>query len=112
MAGMKEVTNVWKNLREVDLRPIREAALKPIKIALVGAPGSGRHTLAGQMRIDPSRPQMQSQTPLMIGDLKDLDWIEGADLIVLVIEATSKNTSREQELARGWVDSGKKFWYS
>jgi uncharacterized protein (DUF697 family) len=108
MAGMKEVTNVWKNLREVDLRPIREAALKPIKIALVGAPGSGRHTLAGEMRIDPSRPQMQSQTPLMIGDLKDPDWIENADLIVLVIDATSKNTSREQELARGWVDSGRK----
>ena len=108
MPGLKEVSNVWKNLREVDLRPIREAALKPVKIALVGAAGAGRHTLAGQMRIDPARPQMQTQTPLMIGDLKDPNWISGADLIILVIEATSKNTSREQSLAREWIDSGKK----
>jgi uncharacterized protein (DUF697 family) len=107
MPVYKEVTNVWKNLREVDLRPIREAALQPVKIALVGAAGSGRHTLAGQMRIDPSHPQMQTQTPLMIGDLKDPDWISDADLIVLVIDASSKNTSREQALAREWVDSGK-----
>ncbi len=108
MPGLKEVSNVWKNLREVDLRPIREAALRPVKIALVGAVGSGRHTLASQMRIDPSHPQMQSQTPLMIGELKDPDWTSGADLIILVIDATSKNTSREQALARGWIDSGKK----
>jgi uncharacterized protein (DUF697 family) len=108
MPGIKEVSNVWKNLREVDLRPIREAALKPVKIALVGKVGSGRHTLAGQMRIDPSHPKMQSQTPLMIGDLQDTAWISGADLIILMIDATSRNTAREQELARGWVDSGKR----
>jgi uncharacterized protein (DUF697 family) len=108
MPGLKEVSNVWKNLREVDLRPIRDAALQPVKIALVGAIGSGRHTLAGQMRIDPSRPQMQTQTPLMIGDLKETEWVSGTDLIILIIDATSKNTTREQALARGWVDSGKR----
>jgi uncharacterized protein (DUF697 family) len=108
MASVKDVTNVWKNIREVDLRPIREAALQPLNLALVGAPGSGRHTLAAQMRSDPSRPSMQTQTPLVIADLDGPERAAAADLIILVIDATSKDTSREQDLVHAWVDAGKR----
>ncbi len=39
MSGINEIANVWKNLKEVDLRPLREAALRPVKLAIVGKPG-------------------------------------------------------------------------
>jgi uncharacterized protein (DUF697 family) len=108
MPSLKDVTNVWKNIREVDLRPLREAATQPVKIAIVGAPGSGRHTLAGQMRIDPSRPAMQTQTPLLIADLDGSARAAGADLVILMIDVTSPDSSREQALAHTWVDSGRR----
>ena len=57
MSGINEITNVWKNLKEVDLRPLREAALSPVRLAIVGRPGVGRHTLANQIRQDPQRPE-------------------------------------------------------
>ena len=53
MSGINEIANVWKNLKEVDLRPLREAALRPVRLAIVGKPGVGRHTLADQIRQDP-----------------------------------------------------------
>jgi uncharacterized protein (DUF697 family) len=107
MASIKDVTNVWKNIREVDLRPLRDAALQPLRVAIVGAPGSGRHTLAMQMRIDPSRPVMQTQTPLVILELGETERTTEADLTILVVDATSNNTSQELALARAWVDSGR-----
>jgi len=107
MANIKDVNNVWKNIREVDLRPIREAAQRPFSVAIVGAPGSGRHTLAGQMRIDPSRPVMQTQTPLVIADLDQAERAEAADLAILVIDAPSRDTRKEQALLRAWSDAGR-----
>jgi hypothetical protein len=53
MSGINEIANVWKNLKEVDLRPLREAALSPVKLAIVGQPGGGCHNLADQIRQDP-----------------------------------------------------------
>ena len=108
MAGIKDVSNVWKNIREVDLRPIREAALQPLHLAIVGAPGSGRHTLAGQMRIDPSRPAMQTHSQLGIADLDGAAQAGMANLIILVVDLTSTDTSRELALARAWVAAGQR----
>ncbi len=46
MAGLKDIASVWNNIKEIDLKPIRDAATLPLHIVLVGAAGSGRHTLA------------------------------------------------------------------
>jgi hypothetical protein len=46
MPAIAQLTAVWKNLKEFELEPIRKEALRPLKIALVGAQGSGRHRLA------------------------------------------------------------------
>jgi len=53
MSGINEIANVWINPKEVDLRPLREAALSPVKLAILGQPEVGRHTLADQIRQDP-----------------------------------------------------------
>jgi uncharacterized protein (DUF697 family) len=108
MPGIKDLLNVWKNLKEVDLHPFQEAALRPVRLGIVGRPGVGRHTLADQLRQDPQRPESKTQTAVLISDLTTLDWVNEAELIILVLDATSTDFSQEQALAKKWVDAGKK----
>jgi len=105
--GIKDLSNVWKNLKEVDLRPIQEQALRPVKLAIVGQPGVGRHTLADQMRRDPQRPGIMTQTILSISDLNAEDWVKQAELIILMLDATANDFRQEQALARKWGEAGK-----
>lgn len=108
VAGIKDLANVWKNLKEVDLRPIQEEALRQVKLVIVGRPGVGRHTLADQMRRDPHRPESQTQTILVISDLKSEDWVSAAELILLVLDSASNDFDQEGLLAKKWADAGKK----
>jgi uncharacterized protein (DUF697 family) len=108
MAGWKELANVWKNVREVDLRPIREEALREVRLALVGEEGSGRRTLAEQLRRDPNRPNTRVHTPVNILGLDPAAEIVDADLIIIVVRAASKDLQRHQVLARQWTSAGKK----
>ncbi len=109
MSGITEIANVWKNLKEVDLRPLREAALSPVKLVIVGRPGVGRHTLANQIRQDPQRPECTTQTAVVISELNSVDWVSSAELIILVLDATSTDFSLEHALAKKWFDAGKKI---
>jgi uncharacterized protein (DUF697 family) len=108
MAGITDVSNIWKNVRELDLRPIRESAEQGVEIVLAGAPGSGRHTLANQMRKDPARPEMETQSPVMISGLVGMEQVAQADLVILVLDMTAEDDPREQELARSLANAGKK----
>jgi uncharacterized protein (DUF697 family) len=100
MAGIKDVSNIWKNIREVDLRPIRESALRNLKIAVVGRTGSGRHTLASQMRIDPSRPDFPAPTPIKILEPSEIGAVAGANLIILVLDATQEDFAEEEKVTQ------------
>ena len=108
MPGIKDLVNIWKNLKEVDLRPYREEALTPVKIAIVGRTGVGRHTLADQLRRDPQRLASETQTAMLISDLNSEDWVNAAELIILMLDASSSDFSLEQELAKKWASAGKK----
>jgi uncharacterized protein (DUF697 family) len=96
MAGIKDVSNIWKNIREVDLRPIRDSALKSLRIAIIGRTASGRHTLASQMRIDPAHPDYPAPTPIKIFDINEVASVAGANLIILVVDAVQKDFSDEE----------------
>jgi uncharacterized protein (DUF697 family) len=110
MPGIKELTNIWENIREVDLRPIRDEAAREVKILLVGGQGSGRETLAENMRQDPARPSMRTTTPIPILSLEvDPQIVEGADLIVMMIAAAGiDRLERQHTLVREWTRAGKK----
>jgi len=108
MPGLKDLSLIWQNIREVDLRPIRDAALLEVKIGLVGEPGAGRHTLADQMRLDPARAGVQTRTPMAIVPLNDAEKVGGADLIIVMVDATRSEYQREQALVGAWTDKGKK----
>jgi uncharacterized protein (DUF697 family) len=113
MTSFRDFTNVWNNVKEMDLRPIRLEAQRGVRIALVGMPGSGRHALADLMRRDPARPNVVTMTPILLVDLDDPEQAyqktANADLIILTINAAQPNTVTERQLARRWVDAGKKI---
>jgi uncharacterized protein (DUF697 family) len=108
MSAFSYLTNVWDVLKEADLRPLREAALRGVRVAIIGAPGSGRSTLAEQMRHDPARSLQVSDTPVLILDLVSAAQAANADLIILMIDSRKTDTSREQELVKGLYNAGKK----
>jgi uncharacterized protein (DUF697 family) len=109
MARMKDITSIWTNIKEIDLKPSRDAALNQVKIALVGRLGSGRHALAELLRRDPARPQEQTLSPLAILPLESADGAAGADLIILLVDLTQADITAEQALSQGWNDRGKKI---
>jgi uncharacterized protein (DUF697 family) len=94
----RDITNIWKNIQELDLRPIRELAERYVKIALIGEEGVGKRTLAEQMRNDPDRPEVRTMSPLMIADLDGADQIGDVDMVILMVDATSATMVQEQNL--------------
>ncbi len=107
MAGLKDISSVWKNIKEIDLKPIRDSATYPVRIALVGASGAGRHTLAEQMRTDPSRPGIHSQSPLALFSVDATVQAPVAHLIIVLVEATRIDFLDEQSLVKKWSEAGK-----
>jgi uncharacterized protein (DUF697 family) len=101
-------TNIWDILKEADLRPLREQALRGVRIAIVGAAGSGRSTLADQLRQDPGRPANTSDSPVLILDLVSASQAASADLIILMVDSRKADTTQEQELAKAWHNAAKK----
>ena len=102
------LSDTWSTIKEIDLRPIRDQALRGVKIAIVGAPGSGRSTLAAQMRRDPARPQAESVASVLILDLDSAGQAEGADLIILMMDSRKTDSTQEQELVMNWYNAGQK----
>ncbi len=107
MAGLKDIASVWNNIKEIDLKPIREAATSFVRIVLVGAPESGRHTLAEQMRTDPARPGIHTQSTLALISLDAAAQAPVAHLIVVLVDATRTDFSQEQALVKNWSEAGK-----
>jgi uncharacterized protein (DUF697 family) len=108
MASLTSLADVWKNVKEVDLRPIRQEALRVISISLVGAQGTGKQALAEQMRNDPAHADVESFTPIPVLNLNEAQKAYEADLIVLLVRAGAPDFKAEKDLVRFWKDSGKK----
>lgn len=107
MAGVSGISNVWNTIKEIDLRPLREDALRLVRIAIVGNPSSGRARLAAQMRRDPVREDIELQTPVTILDLANAQSAAGSDLIILLAAANATDLIQEKSLAQKFSNSGK-----
>lgn len=66
MAGLSGLSNFWNTVKEVDLRPLRDQALRPVRIVLVGETSSGVDELAQRMVQDPARPDLETLVNLPI----------------------------------------------
>lgn len=109
MASLSSVKTIWDTLTEVDLTPLREDALRSVRITLLGKEGAGRSRLAYQMRGDPHHPVMRTQTPLLIQDLGEIDSLTGTDLVILVINPASGDMIQEESTAETLVNRGYKL---
>jgi uncharacterized protein (DUF697 family) len=106
VAGIKDISSVWKNIKEIDLKPIRDSAIHPIRIAVVGVEGSGRHTLIEQMRTDPARPEEHTQSPLSLLPVDASLDTPDADLIILLVDITRSDFPEERDLVKKWSEAG------
>src|SRR4030067_137416 len=107
VAGLKDISSVWKNIKEIDLKPIRDSATHPIRIALVGEAGSGKHTLAEQMQTVPAGPGVHTQSPIALLTLDATMEAPIAHLIIVIVDATVNDFSDEQILVKKWSEAGK-----
>ncbi len=108
MTTLDRISNVWKNVQEVDLRPIRDAAEVQTRLALIGNEGSGRNALADQLIHDPDHPKVAFPAPIQIETLETADRSLGADLLVLVLHGDPTQVEQEQESVKNWIASGKR----
>jgi uncharacterized protein (DUF697 family) len=108
MAGLSTIQSYWSIVTEIDLRPLVKEALQDVNIALVGAKTSDRDELAAQMRRDPSRPDIETDTPILSLNLESGALARQADLIILLLDGRQTSFAHEKELARQFADGGKR----
>ncbi len=107
MPGWRDVGNIWNTFKQLDVRPIREEAEQPLALAFVGGEGAGKSTLIAALRHD-ARLHEKVITPTIEVDLGAANRVGEADLIVLVLDATSADFTSEADLYRTWRDERRK----
>ena len=107
MANIKDLSNTWNNIKEIDLRPLALEAGRSLVCAIVGRPDTGRDALAQRMRSDPHRPEMVVQTPLILADVDSPPDAAGVDVFILLIAADTPDDNQERRLAQIWATSAK-----
>jgi uncharacterized protein (DUF697 family)/ribosomal protein L37E len=107
VASIKDLSLVWDNIKEVDLKPIRDSATHAVRIVLIGEPGVGRHALAEQMRTDPARPGMKTQTSVAILTMDMASEIPPAHLTIIVVDGSRSKSSAEQDLVKRLNEAGR-----
>jgi uncharacterized protein (DUF697 family) len=99
MPGLQSISAIWENISEVDLQALRQQAVHPVRIALVGASSSSRDLLAAQLRrsLQPRVLQGESATQQLeagaapeTGQQRGLDPIRAESLAPLYLFDSSK----------------------
>ncbi len=108
MAGWRDLGNIWTTFKELDIRPIRDEAERPIVLAFVGAAEAGKSTLIAALRHDQRSPSSDDRartkviSPTIEADLSAATRLGEADLIVLMLDATRGDFSAEAKLYAEW----------
>jgi len=101
MARWTDWGNIWATLKELDVRPLVEEAEQPFVLALVGAPQAGKSSLLAALCKD-ERNQSHVLAPVIEVGLDQATRADGADLIILVLDATRDDFTREAQLVAEW----------
>lgn len=107
MVGLNNINNVWKNVKEIDLRPIRQEALQSIRISIAGKQCARCELLANAMRTDPARPEKVTQTPIIMVGPEDVDTDFSDDLLILILSANEMPLEHQRELVSTWAKADK-----
>ena len=93
MARWSNLPSIWDNIKEMDLRPLREGALQNLDIAIVGRSEADRLFLAEVMRCDPDRPQEVTNSPLLLLDVEYGAQAAQAALVILLLDSRQADDS-------------------
>ncbi len=104
MGTRSSIANLWQLVRELNVHAIREAASRRIVLGVVGAPGSGKSTLIRALRHGGSD---RAPASAIEANLDQASAIAGADLLVLVLDATRPGAFEEARLLLDWHDGGR-----
>ncbi len=107
VAKLSGLTNFWNTVKEVDLRPLRDQALRPIRIVLVGEPDSGVLELAKRMTEDPARPELETLITVPVLSLEQARQAIEAELLVLVIRGGEETAAVYKELVQSWSQASR-----
>ena len=107
MVGFNSINNVWKNVKEIDLRPIQQEAMQSIRIAIAGKQCARCGLLVNAMRTDPARPEQVTQTPIIMVGPEDVDTDYSADLLILILSADEMPREGQRELVGTWEKADK-----
>ena len=108
MAAKFDLSSIWRNVKELDLQRIRDAAEQDVRLFITGSDPARMQMLAAQLRSDPRRPEAETHTPIPLVDLQTAGEIAAADLI-LVIAADNPESARVQSgLLSGWAVKGQR----
>lgn len=106
MAGWTDLGNIWNTFKELDIRPLAEEAERPVVLACVGAVGVGKSTLIAALR-HTKRAREKVLAPTLEADLDAATHIGAVDVIVLVLDATRTDFTREAQLFAAWQPAGR-----
>lgn len=109
MSKLSALTNTWDTIKEVDLQPLRSEALQGVAITIIGASGSGRSTLAEQLRRMPLKPEVETNAPITILDFAESESLLDPDLVVLVVDSRKTNVTSESELILNLREKDSRF---
>lgn len=108
MGSLSTIQSFWTIISEIDLRPLAAEAQQEVLIALVGPAALGRDRLASQMRCDPARPDLETDTPILVLDLEQGLQSRQAELTILLLDGSQADFSAEKALAHQLADAGKR----
>lgn len=108
MGSLSTIQSFWTIISEIDLRPLAAEAQQEVLIALVGPVALGRDRLASQMRCDPARPDLETDTPILVLDLEQGLQARQAELTILLLDGSQADFSAEKALAHQLADAGKR----
>lgn len=112
MPGWFDLGNIWKNLREIDLRPIRQEAERQTWLALVGARDNSVQALAEALHAEsrralPATDASRNSPALITAQPNDANAAMDADLVVLVLDEDEGDDAPERALFQRWLEAGK-----
>ena len=108
MPPWDKISSIWKNVQEVDLRPIRREAERHTAIAIVGSDNAARRALVRALSLDEQGNRPQASPALLSIGLAEAAQAATADLILVLVDGSARDSTAERALVNRWVAGGKK----
>ncbi len=106
MAGLGDLRNLLSLIGEVDIRPIRDEAVRSLELAVVAQDSGAALQLVDILRRDSDHPTQQTEAPVYVTPLDQFDPSEPVDLVILMLDADEMRKLYTADTMRIWRTAG------